>query len=100
MIAATNTELATAVKERRFRVPSLAERREDIAELALSLYADACRRHSLRELPVSAGVLHALEAAADRASGDSAAEVAPLSFQDATRRFQSELLRRVLAETD
>jgi Nif-specific regulatory protein len=104
VIAATNLDLELAVRERRFRedllyrlqvlpirVPSLAERREDIAELAAFFYTEACRRHGLRVLPISSPTLraleqaewpgnlrqlaHALEAAAIRAAGDAATQL-------------------------
>src|SRR3989442_6042827 len=79
VIAATNTDLQQAVGERRFRedlfyrlqvlpirVPSLAERREDIPLLARSLCAPACPRHRLPPLPVSAHALPAAPSAAWR----------------------------------
>lgn len=76
IIAATNTDLRSAVGERRFRedlfyrlevmpirLPSLAERREDIAELASYFCAQACERHHLGSLRVSQKAVSALEAA-------------------------------------
>jgi transcriptional regulator with GAF, ATPase, and Fis domain len=104
LIAATNTDMRRAVAERRFRedlfyrlhvlpvrVPSLAERRADIAELALFLCSTACKRHSLPALEMSRGALrgaecaewpgnvrqlaNAVEAAAIRAAGEGAAGV-------------------------
>src|SRR5262249_51880966 len=45
------------------RVPSLAERRDDIGELATHFCAAACRRHHLPHLTLSRGALRALEAA-------------------------------------
>jgi Nif-specific regulatory protein len=76
LIAATNTDLEEAVKERRFRedlfyrlqvlpirLPSLAERREDVAELARHFCAQASIRHSLQRLELSPGAIRAIEAA-------------------------------------
>jgi Nif-specific regulatory protein len=142
LIAATNADLEQAVAEHRFRedlyyrlqvlpirLPSLAERREDVPELAAWLYEQARARHGLPRLELSPGLLraleaaewpgnvrqldHALEAAAIRAAGEGAkrmerrhvfphdggseAEDAP-SFQEATRRFQRELLERTLRD--
>jgi Nif-specific regulatory protein len=145
LLAATNADLEEAVADKRFRedlyyrlqvlpirLPSLAERREDVPELAAHFAAQACARHGLAALELSGGALraiesaewpgnvrqlaHALEAAAIRAAGEGArrieqrhvfpeAEGAPegeaesATFQEATRRFQAELLRRSLAET-
>jgi Nif-specific regulatory protein len=144
VIAATNTDLKHAVAERRFRedlfyrlhvlpirVPSLAERREDIAELAAHLCLAACERHGLPRLQLSRGAVraleaaewpgnvrqlaHTMEAAAIRAAGAGAAEVershlfpdeaaaqpaeAP-TFQEATRRFQEQLLRDALERAE
>lgn len=145
LIAATNIDLQRAVAERRFRedlfyrlqvlpvrVPSLAERREDIADLAAFFCASACERHGLPRLRLSRNAVraaeaaewpgnvrqlaHAVEAAVIRAASDgsmqverthlfpeaggSAAESAePLTFQEATRRFQSRLLRETLEGT-
>src|SRR5213080_3633153 len=77
VIAATNTDLQQAVAERRFRedlfyrlqvlpvrVPSLAERREDIPLLAASVCAQACQRHGLPRLELSPNALRAAESAA------------------------------------
>lgn len=98
VLAATNVDLEAAVAEKRLRedlyyrlqvvpirMPSLAERSEDLPELARSLLADACQRHGLPRLALSpraehavAGaqwpgnvrqLAHALEAAAIRAAG-------------------------------
>jgi Nif-specific regulatory protein len=76
VIAATNTDLQRAVAERRFRedlfyrlqvlpvrVPSLAERREDIAELAAFFCASVCERHELPRLMLSHNAIRAAEAA-------------------------------------
>lgn len=76
VIAATNVDLQQAVAEKRFRedllyrlqvlpirVPSLAERRDDIAELAEFFCADASRRHRLARVELSRNALRALESA-------------------------------------
>jgi len=76
VIAATNTDLQQAVAEGRFRedlfyrlqvlpvrVPSLAERREDIPLLAAFFCAQACQRHGLARLALSPNALRAAEAA-------------------------------------
>jgi Nif-specific regulatory protein len=144
VIAATNTDLQQAVGERRFRedhffrlqvlpirMPSLAERREDIADLAAAFCLAASSRHGLSRLELSPGALRAAEsaewpgnvrqlenciqAAVIRAAGEHAERVerqhifpdAPagrepdtaLTFQEATRRFQCDLLRRTLEDT-
>src|SRR5206468_1414135 len=141
VIAATNTDLQQAVGERRFRedlfyrlqvlpirVPSLAERREDIPLLAAFFCAQACQRHHLPRLELSPNALHAaesaawpgnvrqlenaVEAAVIRAAGAHAEQVerahlfpetaarpeahAPVTFQEATRRFQERLLHDAL----
>jgi Nif-specific regulatory protein len=106
VIAATNLDLARAVGERQFRedlfyrlqvlpirVPSLAERREDIAELARFFCAGACARHGLPRLEPTRSALaalesaewpgnirqlaHAVEAAVIRAVGQGASQVEP-----------------------
>ncbi len=141
VIAATNTDLQQAVGERRFRedlfyrlqvlpirVPSLAERREDIPLLAAFFCAQACQRHGLPRLELSPNALraaesaawpgnvrqleNAVEAAVIRAAGAHAEQVerahlfpeeaarpeagAPVTFQEATRRFQERLLQDAL----
>ncbi len=76
IVAATNCDLRSAVKEHRFRedlfyrlnvlsiaLPSLAQRRDDVAELAEAFCRNACVRHSLPELRLSRNALRALEAA-------------------------------------
>src|SRR5262249_17357974 len=73
VIGATNMALARAVAEHKFRedlyyrlhvvpvrVPSLAERREDIELLARHFCADASRRHGLPACPPSPNALRAL----------------------------------------
>jgi Nif-specific regulatory protein len=75
VIAATNVDLHTAVAEHRFRedllyrlqvlcirMPSLAERREDVPLLAAFFCAEACERHRLPRLECTDGALRALEA--------------------------------------
>jgi transcriptional regulator with GAF, ATPase, and Fis domain len=76
VIAATNADLEAAMAEHRFRddlfyrlnvmpipVPSLAERREDIIELATSFCAQACERHRLPRVVLSPAAERAVEAA-------------------------------------
>jgi len=104
VIAATNTDLKQAVVEHRFRedlffrlqvvpmrVPSLAERREDIAPLGAYFCAQACARFGLPHLELSRNAVraletaqwpgnirqleHALEAAAIRCAGESATQI-------------------------
>jgi Nif-specific regulatory protein len=149
LIAASNVDLDAAVAEKRFRedlyfrltvlpirLPSLAERREDVPELAAFFCGQACERHRLPMLRLSPAALraaesapwpgnirqlaHVVEAGAIRAAGEGVAEIEPrhlfpsahpgadadaapaaqaASFQDATRRFQRELLLRTLEAT-
>jgi Nif-specific regulatory protein len=76
VIAATNTDLAAAVAAHRFRedlfyrlqvmpirVPSLAERPEDVRDLAATFCAEAARRHRLGQLRLSDGLVRAVQAA-------------------------------------
>src|SRR5262249_37010484 len=76
VMAATNTDLREAVTEHHFRedlfyrlqvlpirMPSLAERREDIALLADFFCAQACDRHRLPRLNLSPNAVHAAESA-------------------------------------
>ncbi|MFW5876185.1 MAG: sigma-54-dependent transcriptional regulator [Myxococcota bacterium] len=73
VLAATNKDLEDEVSEGRFREdlffrlnvvplhsPSLAERREDIPELAKVFLRDFCRENGLKEKPVDPEVLEAL----------------------------------------
>lgn len=146
LVAASNTDLEEAVREKRLRedlyyrlqvlpirLPALRERRDDVPELARALARSACERHRLPLLELSPGALraveaaewpgnvrqleNALEAAVIRAAGQGAVRVeaghvfpedpqdpgsedrAP-TFQEATRRFQREMLERTLSETD
>jgi Nif-specific regulatory protein len=144
LIAATNSDLKRAVAEKRFRedlffrlhvlpvrVPSLAERRSDIAELAEYFCTRHCERQSFPILQMSRGAIRAAECAEWRgnvrelsnavlaavvlANGEGANEVevrhlfpeassdtkavdSSLTFQEATRRFQSGFLRDALEE--
>ena len=146
LIAASNTDLQRAVAERRLRedlfyrlqvlpvrVPTLAERCEDIPELAAYFCRSACERHGLPLLELSRNaeralqsaewpgnvrqLAHAVEAAAIRAAGEGVTRIerahlfpeaaaqpadasAPLTFQEATRRFQERLLRESLQATE
>jgi len=146
IVAATNTDLEAALRERRFRedlyyrlqvlpvrMPSLAERREDLPELARALVAETCERHGLAPVALSPAAEsavasaawpgnvrqlgNALEAAVIRAHGRGAREITTShvfprraaevgdgdpaeTFQEATRRFQRELLRRTLDAAD
>jgi transcriptional regulator with GAF, ATPase, and Fis domain len=144
IVAATNTDLQSAVDAGRFRedlyyrlhvlplrVPSLAERRDDVADLARHFCERASERHRLPRLELSGRALralesaewpghvrqleHAVEAALIRAAGSGAsavelahlfpdtegerAEEQGLTFQEATRRFQRDLLRETLEAT-
>ena len=144
VIAATNIDLQHAVAQKHFRedlyyrlhvvpirVPSLAERREDIGDLAMHFVRMAVERHRLPALRLSPGAVRALEgapwpgnvrqlentvqAAIIRAAGEGAeqierAHVFPESerrgdgpagsetFQEATRRYQAELVRATLLQ--
>jgi Nif-specific regulatory protein len=74
IIAATNADLGAAVAEKRFRedlyyrlsafpihVPSLAERREDIAPLALHFCKSTCETNGLPSMELTSGAILALE---------------------------------------
>ena len=104
IIAATNVDLKAAIAARRFRedlfyrlqvlpirVPTLAERRDDIPKLAVYFCQTACDRHGFERLELSSGAVHAvhvadwpgnvrqlahaLEAAVIRAAGECAQRV-------------------------
>ncbi len=106
VIAASNADLRGAVRERRFRddlfyrlhvlpiqLPGLAERREDLVDLAEQFAGAACRRHGLPALAPSRAALrailatewpgnvreleHAVEAAAIRAAGRGSERIEP-----------------------
>jgi Nif-specific regulatory protein len=145
VIAATNTDLAAAVAAKRFRedlfyrlqimpvrMPSLAERVEDVPELAAAFCAAAGRRHGRGALRLSDGAIHAaqtvewpgnvrqlenaIEAAIIRAAGEGVSEVqrrhlfpptqaqaagaTPPTFQEATRVFQTRLVRETLEDAE
>ncbi len=139
VIAATNADLKQAVTDRRFRedlyyrlavlpvrVPTLAERREDVGPVARAMLAERTRRHGLSSLGFSPGALAALEASdwpgnirqlantveagAIRAAGSGAASVEAghlfldgagpeqgASLQGATRAFQRRLIFEALS---
>ncbi|NOK37613.1 sigma-54-dependent Fis family transcriptional regulator [Corallococcus exercitus] len=139
IIAATNADLEQLVAERRFRedlfyrlnvftlrMPSLAERREDLGCLVEQLLERLSEEHGLPALRASPGfhaacevaewpgnvrqLRHRLEAALIRASAEAATYIEPchladgpraqqegiLSFHEATRRFQRNLLQHGL----
>jgi Nif-specific regulatory protein len=144
VIAATNTDLAAAVAARRFRedlyyrlhvvpirMPSLAERIDDVPELARAFCTAAARRHGLGSIGISDGAVraaqatewpgnvrqleNAIEAAVIRAAGEGVVQIqrrhlfpdgagrtvadeTSQTFQEATRRFQANLLREALEE--
>jgi len=104
VLAATNSQLREAVRDKRFRedllyrlevipirVPALAERKEDIADLVHFLCEKACAAHHLGSLCFSKSALratelaewpgnvrqlsHAVQAAAIRAAGEGALEI-------------------------
>jgi len=157
IIAATNADLKAAVEQRTFRqdlyyrlevmpvaVPSLAERRDDIAALVRHFCESTVEKFKLPAIQPSEGALRAAEAAEwpgnirqlanavqravvtaasegvlyaerrhlfpeagapVRARGSGAAKpgggAAPaVTFQDATRAFQAELLKRTLEESE
>jgi Nif-specific regulatory protein len=144
VIAATNVDLKQAVSERRFRedlfyrlqvisirVPSLAERSQDLVPLAQHFLDRAQRSHKLPQIELSPGALraiesaewpgnvrqlaHAIEAALIRAAaarlqrleaaqlftGVTPGETAGLlTFQEETRRFQAQLVKRTLEAED
>jgi Nif-specific regulatory protein len=76
VVAATNIDLNAAVSERRFRedlfyrlqvlplrMPTLAERRDDVAALAMYFCGAASDRHGLPKLELSANAIRAVELA-------------------------------------
>jgi Nif-specific regulatory protein len=139
LLCATHQNLAALVEARRFRedlffrinvihvrVPSLAERREDVPALIDELAARAAAEHRLALLPVSerfrtllegrdwVGNVRELracvEAALIRANAEEASQIEvrhlpsqptdsgrPTTFHEATRLYQREFLRRELA---
>lgn len=138
LIAATNADLAAMVAEKRFRedlyyrldvvsirMPSLAERADDIAVLVDELLVRVAREHRLVPIPASEQLRRTLEmrdwpgnvrqlrsvveGALIRASADGSPQVelrhlpegtpagSPMTFHEATRAYQRELLRRELA---
>jgi len=145
VIAATNVDLERAVAEGRFRqdlfyrlnvlpihVPSLAERRSDLADLAEHFCRLACESNRLPMLELSRQALRATEAAewpgnlrqlmnslaaaVIRAASGQAQQVERehifpdaagraesgreiLTFQQATRRYQADLLRATLEDS-
>lgn len=144
LIAATNADLERLVEEGAFRgdlyfrlkvaelrIPSLRERREDLAELATHFTREAVVRYKLSGVELSPAAIRAIEAsewpgnvrqlsnaiesAAIRSAGEQATAIelrhlfpdrppgpaeppAAETFQDATRRFQRDLLKRTLTE--
>lgn len=113
----------------RIRVPGLDERRDDIVLIARHTLASACERFGLSRLELAPSacaaleshpwrghvreLVHHVESAAVRASGDGLEAVegrhvfpeggdapnTPTSFQDATRRFQRQLVKETLEAT-
>jgi Nif-specific regulatory protein len=142
IIAATNVNLKVAVAERKFRedlyyrlqvletrIPSLAERPEDVVPLAAGFLRQAIERHQLSHKTLSPGAIRAIQAAewpgnvrelanrieaaaiqAHLRAGDllEARDIfadAPVegdtdTMQGATRRFQRKHLLAVLTSTD
>jgi Nif-specific regulatory protein len=146
VIAASNADLAVAVADKRFRedlyyrlnvypirIPSLAERRADIAPLALHFVKMACDSNGFPCMELSTSAILALEhaewpgnirelanavaGAVLRARGENSARIErrhvfpenrlparsiarPLTFHEATRSFQEQLLRDVLGRED
>jgi Nif-specific regulatory protein len=147
IVAATNVDLAAAVAEKRFRedlyfrlstfpirLPSLAERKNDIGPLAVHFCKSTCESNGFPALELSAGAIlalkhcewpgnvrelsHVVVGGVVRAHGENSLRVerqhlfpnrrisafppaertGPLSFQEATRRFQEQYLRENLEQ--
>lgn len=142
VVAATNRDLAALMQQNRFRedlfyrlqvlpvrVPSLEERRDDIATLARAWCQHVTARHQLPVVELTPGalqrletaswpgnvrqLLHVVEAGAIRAAGRQMSQVEGKhlfpdqepqeledeTFQGATRRFQRDLVSRTLEAT-
>jgi Nif-specific regulatory protein len=112
------------------RMPALSERSEDIPELVRRTSARVCEQYGFPPLAASPAVLnaaqtaewpgnvrqlqHAVETAVIRARGEGARQLEPrhlfpelpptdserLSYQESMRRYQAQLVRRMLEETD
>jgi Nif-specific regulatory protein len=142
LLAATNTNLEEAVRQKKFRddllyrlqvmtiqIPSLSERREDIALLMRSFCQRTCEQHQLPEILPSFETLRAAEMsewpgnirqlanAVEVATINAAMENAslllphhlfpahpqkegPIPYQEAVRQFQQQLVRVTLDETN
>jgi Nif-specific regulatory protein len=148
IVAATNVDLEAAVKKGTFRedlfhrlhvmplrMPSIAERRDDIADLVRFFCQRTVEKFKLRAIEPSVGAIRAAEAAEwpgnvrqlvnvvqravvlaaseanvlrlerrhlfpEAAAATAQASPSQLTFQDATRAFQAELVQRTLADTD
>ncbi len=142
IIAATNVDLRDRVDKQTFRadlyyrlnvvtieMPGLADRRDDLPDLARHLCRDACARHGLPTLELPRATLaaladepwpgqvrelaNALEAGAIRAAADGATALRPPhvfptrptsddepDYREATRRFQRRFVLDVLTDCD
>ncbi len=116
VIAATNVDLEAAIREQGFRedlyyrlnvlplrVPSLAERQEDVAQLAVHFCEQAIRQHTLAPVSLSPAakreltardwpgnvreLAHAVEIGAIRASAARAVQVEPVHLFPGTAQF-------------